>query len=76
MPCTQGLYCYPAQDAQLYPQTQYTLEYNSKFSGINGQKYVDIYLYQADQQGTNLLDQIASVTNVGQYAFTVNKVEL
>jgi hypothetical protein len=74
MDCTQDLYCSPVQDDRLYPQTQYTLAYNPQFGSLQGARNVDLYLYQSDQQGINLIEKVSGLPNQGQFQFTIDQV--
>jgi hypothetical protein len=66
------LYCFPAQDATLFPDQNYTLSYNPDFEGLNGTDWVDVYLYHADN--ATLAREIANVTNSGAVTFTIDSV--
>ena len=74
MACTEGLYCSPEQDALLYPETNYTLLYNPEFGSLKGVNNVDLYLYNANESDNIVIEEISSVSNDGQFNFTVDMV--
>lgn len=75
MACTEGLYCSPEQDALLYPDTNYTLSYNPQFGSLQGAANVDLYLYNANQSNFTVIEEISSVSNDGEFNFTVDMVQ-
>jgi hypothetical protein len=75
MACSEGLYCSPEQDELLYPDTNYTLAYNPQFGSLNGASNVDLYLYNANQSNFTVIEEISSVSNDGQFNFTVDMVQ-
>jgi hypothetical protein len=67
------LYCSPAQDAVLFPDTNYTVTYNPDFWGLNGTSTVDYYLMDAEN-ATRLAEHIPTQTNDGILTFTIDSV--
>jgi hypothetical protein len=69
---TTQLYCSPQEGSTVLENQTYALDYNAEFETLNGEAFVNVYLYHAGN--SSLAESFLDVPNNGDMTFTVEDV--